>query len=339
MPILDDLHEIASLTSAEAVGTEIVQNEQIDLCQSAEETSEATVAVRELELCEETWHARVIGAVTLAAGPLSQGAGEPGLAQSAFAGNEKIAFLGNPAASRELLEERFVELALRAVVDVLDRGLAVAQARRTQADLRALGRAIGDLAIDQECEPFGMGEIPGGILLFELEEGVGHAVELQRSELVESGMGEHRYVSSMIEVGTADVVVNDRRPVRGFLGPFAIELGFEDGLDGAEGSGADGKCSLAGRLHPLARKASHEVHDAAAGAEALRGVSLLAQDDFDECGGVTPRPCSRCSGPTAPGAPACMAPSSSASRSPRDSRCPRGTASTARTDTPCHEAF
>jgi hypothetical protein len=40
-----------------------------------------------------------------------------------------------------------------------------------------------------------MGEIPGGVLLFELEEGVCHAVELQRSELVEGGMGEHRCLS------------------------------------------------------------------------------------------------------------------------------------------------
>jgi hypothetical protein len=70
------------------------------------------------------------------------------------------------------------------ILDDLDRSLAVAQARRTQADLRAFGRAIGNLPIKQECEPFGVGETPGGILLLEFEEGVGHAVELQRSELV-----------------------------------------------------------------------------------------------------------------------------------------------------------
>jgi hypothetical protein len=38
----------------------------------------------------------------------------------------------------------------------------------------------------------------------------------------------------MVEVGAADVAVNDRRSVRGFFGPFAIELGVEDGFDGAE---------------------------------------------------------------------------------------------------------
>src|SRR5262249_4706850 len=107
-------------------------------------------------------------------------------------------------------------------------------------------------------------------------------------ELVEGGMGEHRCISSMVEGGTADVVVNDRRPLRGILGPFAIELGVEDGFDGAEGSGADGERSLTGRLHPLASKASREPHDAKAGAEALLGVSLLAQDDLDECAGVGP---------------------------------------------------
>ena len=170
MAILDDLHEIASLAGVEAVGTEIVQNEQIDLGQRAEEASEAAIPMRELQLSEEARHARVIGAVSLAAGPLGKGAGEPGFAEATFPANEKITFLGNPTASRELLEERFVELALCAVVDVLDRSLTVAQPRGAQPDLRAFGRAISDLPVEQQCEPFGVGKISGRILLFELDE-------------------------------------------------------------------------------------------------------------------------------------------------------------------------
>jgi hypothetical protein len=61
----------------------------------------------------------------------------------------------------------------------------------------------------------------------------------------------------VVEGGAADVVVDDRRPLRGFLGPFTIELGIEDGFDGAEGAGADGECSLAGRLHPLGAGGRH----------------------------------------------------------------------------------
>jgi hypothetical protein len=93
MAFLHDLHEIAPLASIEAVRTEVVEDQQIDFGQQAEEAREAAVAVRELQLCEEARHARVVCAVALAAGPLSKGAGEPGLAQSTFSGNEKIAFL------------------------------------------------------------------------------------------------------------------------------------------------------------------------------------------------------------------------------------------------------
>ena len=69
---------------------------------------------------------------------------------------------------------------------------------------------------------------------------------------------------------------------------MAIELGGEDGFDGGEGAGADGERALAGSFHPRTIEARYEPHDAEAGAEALLGVSLLAQDDLDECAGVRP---------------------------------------------------
>jgi hypothetical protein len=79
MPILDDLHEIVALASVEAVGTEVVEDQQIDLGQHSEETTEAAVAMGELELCEEARYAGVVCPISLAAGPLSKGAGEPRL--------------------------------------------------------------------------------------------------------------------------------------------------------------------------------------------------------------------------------------------------------------------
>src|SRR5215831_18850935 len=130
MPFLNDLHEVASLAGVEAVGTEVVEDQQVDLGQQAEEASEATIPMGELQLCEEAGYARVVCAIAFAASPLSKSAGQPGLSESTFPANEKIAFLGDPAASRELLKERLVDVPLRAVVDVLDRGLTVAQARR-----------------------------------------------------------------------------------------------------------------------------------------------------------------------------------------------------------------
>jgi hypothetical protein len=100
--------------------------------------------------------------------------------------------LGDPAAGGQLLEQRLVEPPRRAIVDVLDRGLAVTQPSGTQSGLEAPGVAIGGLAVEQERQPFGVGETAGLLLRLELDEGLRHAVEVERSELVEGGMCEHR---------------------------------------------------------------------------------------------------------------------------------------------------
>src|SRR5262249_56857461 len=60
MPILDDLHKIAPLAGVEAVRTEVVQNEQIDPGQHAQEACEAAISMRELQLCEEAPRASVV---------------------------------------------------------------------------------------------------------------------------------------------------------------------------------------------------------------------------------------------------------------------------------------
>ena len=46
MALLDDLHEVAPLTGVEAIGTKVVEDQQIDLGQQAEETCEAAVPMR-----------------------------------------------------------------------------------------------------------------------------------------------------------------------------------------------------------------------------------------------------------------------------------------------------
>ena len=72
--------------------------------------------------------------------------------------------LGDPATSGNLLEQGFIEPARHAVVDILDRGLAVTQPGRAQPGLEASGRAACRLAIQQQRQPFGVGEIMGPVL-------------------------------------------------------------------------------------------------------------------------------------------------------------------------------
>src|SRR5215470_10746111 len=98
---------------------------------------------------------------------MRKGARQPRLADPGWADNEHVAMLSDPSAGGKLLEQPFIELALGSVIDVLDAGLAVAQARRAQADLQALGIAVGHLAIDEQGEPLVMRQILGHVLLLE----------------------------------------------------------------------------------------------------------------------------------------------------------------------------
>src|ERR1700687_732878 len=92
--------------------------------------------------------------------------------------------------------------------------------------------------------------------------------------------------SSMEVTRPTDVIVDDRRLVRGRCVPLAITVGLQDRVDRAVGSRADLQRSAAGGLQPLCPVALDEPHDADAGAEALLGVRSLAQDDLDQRRGL-----------------------------------------------------
>ena len=59
--------------------------------------------------------------------------------------------------------------------------------------LVAFCAAVAYFAIEQQCQPFGVREIAGLFLRFELDESLRHAVELERSELIKGRMGEHQF--------------------------------------------------------------------------------------------------------------------------------------------------
>jgi hypothetical protein len=75
------------------------------------------------------------------------------------------------------------------MVDVLDRGLAVTQPSGAQSVGKRQVPAISGLAVEQKGQPFGVRQIAGLLLRFELDEGLEHTIKLERSELIESGMG------------------------------------------------------------------------------------------------------------------------------------------------------
>ena len=75
MAILDDLHRIAPLAGREAVGSPIVEDEEIDLDQHPKQPREAAVAVGEIEFGKQARHAGVVHGVAIAASLLRERAG------------------------------------------------------------------------------------------------------------------------------------------------------------------------------------------------------------------------------------------------------------------------
>ena len=107
-------------------------------------------------------------------------------------------------------------------------------------------------------------------------------------------------------VSATDVVVNDRRPVRGLVGLSAIEIVLQDRVDRTVGARPDLEGSCASRLQPVATLGLGEPEDADAGAKALLGMAAFAQNEVDECGcggsdlaGLPPEPLWRPVGITA----------------------------------------
>lgn len=97
----------------------------------------------------------------------------------------------DPAAACQLLHQGFVELPWAAIVDVFNGGTGVTQPGSPELGFEAFGRTIGGLAIEQQGEPFGVTEIVGALLALQFDKGLGHAVQLERFELIDGGMIKH----------------------------------------------------------------------------------------------------------------------------------------------------
>jgi len=194
--VLDDLHEVASLRAGEPVRAPVVEDQQIGADELPEQAREAAIAMGEFEFGEEPWQTTIENGPAIATGFLSEGAGEPCLADTAGAGDDQVLSFCDPVALRELAEQVPVELSRRAIVDVLDGSTDMTQFRGPHPGLIALGAAVRRLAIDQQAEPFGMAERRGIGLLREFGECVRHAVELEVTQPLVCGVVEHARVLS-----------------------------------------------------------------------------------------------------------------------------------------------
>ena len=163
--IIDDLEQIAALVGGERLRSPVVDDEEIDALERGHQAGQTAFAARLGEIGEQAGCPLVEDGEAVAAGLVAERTGKPGLPGAGWADDDQVVGLTDPLAGGEGLEERTVETAGGAIVDVLDGGrlteLGAGQAAREAAVV-----AGSDLAIDEEAEPIGVRHLGGlGIVL------------------------------------------------------------------------------------------------------------------------------------------------------------------------------
>ena len=147
--------------------------------------------VGQFQFFEEARHPLVDNCDAVATCRLRQGAAKPGFTDTAGAGDDQVALVGDPFAREQALEQRLVETAPRAVIDVFRAGTHMAQPGRAHAGFKALGFSAGDLTVNQQAKPFSVAEISGCILCLQFGEDFGHTVKPQSFQVIEGWVGKH----------------------------------------------------------------------------------------------------------------------------------------------------
>ena len=109
----------------------------------------ATVAAGEREIGEQLGQALVEDGALVATGLVGERAGEPGFADPGRAFDDEVVRRVDPVAVDEALQERAIQPARAAPIDVLDGG-ALAQPGMAQPGGELAVGALGGLALEQE---------------------------------------------------------------------------------------------------------------------------------------------------------------------------------------------
>jgi hypothetical protein len=173
---LEDLVEVTTGTGVERFEAPIVEDEELDAGETAEDAGLATVTAGERELGEKLGNPLIENRAVVAAGLVTQGTSEPRFAHPGRPAQDQIVVRVDPLAIGELVEQSAVKAAGGSVIDVLDAGL-LAQSGIAQPGGEPLVAAVGELAIEQEAEPVGMGERGGFVGGLEFGKGLSHAGE------------------------------------------------------------------------------------------------------------------------------------------------------------------
>ena len=183
----------------------IVEDQEIDLAEAAADAGVSPVASRQRQFSKQLRHALVEHRAVVAAGFMAQRAGQPALAHAGWPTDYQIVVPIDPIARHEFLEQRPVEPAGGAVIDILHQRV-LPQFCMAQPGAKLLVVPVGNLPAEQQRQPFRVGECGSFGRGFGFAKSLGHAEQPQLVKLVEGGVGEHQNL------------LNDNSPRRGCYG-------------------------------------------------------------------------------------------------------------------------
>jgi hypothetical protein len=132
--IVDDFKQVFTAERIEGVQSPVVEGEDVELGERDETALVRAVAAGDAQFLEQARHAGVERGPAEAAGALRECAGEPGLAGAGGPGDEDALRPLEPLAVGEAGEQPVIEAAARALVEVLEVGLAcLSRALRSSA--------------------------------------------------------------------------------------------------------------------------------------------------------------------------------------------------------------
>src|SRR5438874_10011195 len=141
---LEDFVEVTTGTGIEWFKAPIVENEELDAGETAQDAGIAPVTAGEREFGEELGNPLIENRAVVAASLVSEGTSKPRFAYAGRPAQNQIVVRVDPLTIRELLEERAVEAAWGPVIDVLDAG-RLAQSGIAQPGCKPLVAAMGEL--------------------------------------------------------------------------------------------------------------------------------------------------------------------------------------------------
>lgn len=187
--LFEDFEEIMAGAGVEGFEAEVVEDQEIGAPERAQDARMAPIAARQGKVFAELGPTMIDDGAIVATGLVAERRSQPTFPDAGRPDEGQIVVGFDPLALDELLEQRAVETARAAVIDVFDAGL-LPQFGVAQSRCKPLVLAPRRLAVEQEPQPFMMAKAVCFIGVGDFDEGLGHAMQAQGVELVEGWMFE-----------------------------------------------------------------------------------------------------------------------------------------------------